>query len=220
MSEVGEQAIGLPRDFEGWWQAAGDWVEAPNQRRGGWSGMIRHRCGERIYYVKRQCNFLCRSPRHPLGWPTVAREYENIRRLAALGLNVPKPVFFGSRKSAEGFEGVLVTEELAGFADLHSQTGLEPAAVRSLAVEVGRMLGVMHRASLQHGCLYDNHIMVRWQGDQPVVALIDLEKLRKTLFSRRAVARDLRQFKRRQRVFDETAWAGMIAAHDAVMRAA
>ena len=115
-----------PLTFAEWWNAAGDWVEAPNQRRQGWSGMMRVRAGDRLFYVKKQCNHLYFSAKPPFRHPTVSREHENIVRLHALGVRVPSPVFHGTRYSAQGLEGILVTEELEGFFSLDAQTTLTP----------------------------------------------------------------------------------------------
>lgn len=203
----------LPGDFAGWWTAPGEWVEEPNQRRSGWSGMMRLRHDGRTYYIKKQCNHLCRTLRHPFGWPTVSREYENIRRLQALGITVPQPVFHGSRQSDEGHEGILVTDELAGFADLTAQSARSPAEKTKLAVAVGRMIGLLHRHNLQHSCLYDKHIMVRWQDEEPAVALIDLEKLHRAWLPGKAARHDLEQLQRHQKIWSAADWALLEQAH-------
>lgn len=205
----------LPRDFAAWWNAPGEWVEEPNRRRNGWSGMMRLAVAGQLYYVKKQCNHLCRTLAHPFGWPTASREHENIGWLQALGLCVPEPVFHGERKSTDGYEAILVTRELAGFVSLDRQTGLAPAARAALAAEVGRVLGRLHRARLQHSCLYDKHLMVRWQGGQPEIALIDLEKLRRPLLAWQAAGHDLAQLKRHQHIWSEDEWRLLEAAHRA-----
>ncbi len=213
MTMHNDPGLTLPTDFEGWWNVPEQWVEEPNQRRNGWSGMIRLRIDAQTYYVKKQCNHLYRSVRHPFGWPTVIREYENIVRLKSLGIRIPEPVFQGVRKRGEGLEALLVTEELTGFTSLGDQTGLDQASRETLAREVGRVLGIMHRAHLQHSCLYDKHIMIRWQDGTPEIALIDLEKLRKPLFPWRAGRHDLEQLKRRQSVWSEREWKLLEESH-------
>jgi len=61
--------------FEFYWQQQGEWVEEPNQRRGGESGVQRiHEANGRLLYVKRQVGHTYRSWRYPLGRPTVLRE--------------------------------------------------------------------------------------------------------------------------------------------------
>lgn len=203
----------LPDDFAGWWTAAGEWVEEPNQRRSGWSGMMRLRHGGRTYYIKKQCDHLCRTLRHPFGWPTASREFHNLLRLQRIGVPVPRPVFHGNRKTARGFEAVLVTEELVGYADLESQGERTPAEKSLLAAAVGQVLGLMHRHQLQHSSLYDKHIMVRWQDGRPQIALIDLETLRRAWLPGRAARRDLKQLKRRQKIWQAADWARLEEAH-------
>jgi hypothetical protein len=213
MSDENQPTIPLPDDFAAWWAAAGEWVEEPNQRRSGWSGMMRLHQNDQTYYVKKQCNHLCRTLRHPFGWPTVSREHDNIRRLQALGITVPQPVFHGSRRTAEGYEGLLVTEELAGFTDLAAQEHRSPAEKSRLAVAVGHMLGRMHRHNLQHSCLYDKHIMVRWQDGEPTVALIDLEKLHPAWLPGKAARHDMEQLQRHQKIWQAADWALLEEAH-------
>lgn len=210
----------MERDFDWWWTAPGEWVEPPNERRNGWSGMMRVWADERLYYVKRQRNHMCRTVRHPLGWPTTSREWQNLHRVRALGLGAPVPVFHATRPTAQGVEAVLVTEELAGYRDLAQFSDLEPEACQRLAQAVGHMLGVLHRHRLQHSSLYDKHIMIRPEGEGFHPALIDLEKMRVRLTRRGAAAHDLEQLQRRQKVLDATAWAVLCRAHTASFNAA
>jgi hypothetical protein len=213
MNKKNDIGNSIPADFEGWWNARGEWVEEPNQRRNGWSGMMRLRIGAQLYYIKKQCNHLFRSLRHPFGWPTASREYQNILTLKALGLHVPEPVFHGSRRNEHGFEAVLVTQELSGFSALSDQTGLELQAREALAREVGRILGIMHNAHLQHSCLYDKHVMARWQDALPEIALIDLEKLRRPVLPWRAARHDLDQLKRHQFIWTNSEWDLLEQSH-------
>ncbi|AUN94424.1 lipopolysaccharide kinase InaA family protein [Pseudazoarcus pumilus] len=204
------------RDFDFWWTVEGEWVEEPNRRRSGWSGMMRVRLDGRVFYVKRQLNHRCRTLSHPRGWPTASREWHYLHRLARIGVAAPVPVFHDVRRSSDGHEAVLVTEELLGFVDLAGWTGLEPPRRRRLAQSVGAMLGRLHRAHLQHSSLYDKHVMAREEGDGFAVALIDLEKMRPRLLARRGAARrDLDQLRRRQSLFDDDDWTALLAAHEA-----
>ena len=202
-----------PTDFDGWWNAPGNWIEEPNVRRAGWSGMVTTRIGETLYFVKKQNNHLYRSLAHPFGQPTTSREFANIRRLAARGIRVPEPVFHGSRKTSEGFAGLLVTRELVGFIAIADARDLSAAATSRLAEAVGRTIGRMHGAGLQHSCLYDKHVMFRWQGEQAEIALIDLEKLRRPYLPWRAARHDLDQLRRHQTLWDAADWQRLLAAH-------
>lgn len=200
-------------DFERWWNIDGEWVEEPNQRRNGWSGMMRAQVEGRTLFVKRQLNHQCRTWRHPLGWPTASREWHYLHRLHGLGIGAPSPVFHAARRSGDGVEAVLVTEELSGYQDLLEWGGLDGDSRSWLALAVGELLGRLHRARLQHSSLYDKHVMARREGERFVVALIDLEKMRPRLTAGMAAKHDLQQLRRRQRLFREEDWVGLRAAH-------
>ncbi len=203
----------LPETFDAWWSAPGAWVEEINQARDGWSGVMRVYCGQRLYYVKKQRNYLCRTMRHPFGCPTVSREFRNITQLAELGLRVPKPVFYGSRQHDNATEAILVTEELQGFVDLDQLSTLTETQRMALAQLAGKTIGTLHRSGFRHGCLYAKHLMARWINGEPEIALIDLEKLRLALWPKQAVRHDLEQLKRRQHLWDATHWQALLLAH-------
>ena len=196
-----------------WWNVAGEWVEAPNVRRHGWSGVLRVRHRDGLVYVKRQCNHLCRTPAHPFGWPTASREHLHLRTLRRLGLNAPVPLFHDVMRRAGAVEAVLVTAALDGFAPLNALPPLDHVERAALAREVGHVVGRMHRARIQHGCLYDKHIMVRWQSGAPEIALLDLEKARTRLTRRAAACHDLDQLGRHQNLWSVAEWTLLIATH-------
>ncbi len=206
-------------DFTYWWSLPGEWVEEPNERRSGWSGMIRAHVNGRTYYIKRQRNHSCHTLGHPFGWPTASREWHYLSRLRKLGLAVPTPRYHGTRRTAEGLEAILVTDELHGFTALNAQETLNAAQRTQLATTIGTMVGRLHRAHLQHGCLYGKHIMVRWQNDTPEVALIDLEKMRVRLHRGTAIQRDLDQLIRHQTIWSADDWAVLLAAHQRSLNA-
>ncbi len=202
-----------PDSFDYWWNVPGEWVEPPNERRNGWSGMLRVQTNDGLLYVKRQRNHLCRTLLHPFGWPTTSREWHYLHRLRQLGLNVPEPVFHAVRSQGADTEAVLVTRNLLGFTALDAQLDLDGEQRERLADALGADLARMHQARLQHSCLYDKHIMVRWQDATPTVALIDLEKMRPRLWSRSAARHDLKQLRRHQRIFREQEWARLLHAY-------
>lgn len=201
------------RGFEFWWQVPGEWVEEPNRRRSGWSGMVRVVLDGRMYYVKRQLNHRCYTLAHPFGWPTASREWQYLKRLQALGIGAPVGVFHGVRRTAAGVEALVVSEELYGFADLLGLESLDVAHKLVLARAVGELLGRLHREGLQHSSLYGKHVMARAQGDGFEVALIDLEKMRPRWRAGVAARRDLEQLRRHQRIFDEAQWTVLLDAH-------
>lgn len=214
--------------FERWWQCEGDWVEPPNSRRDGESGVKRVSDPQLgLLYVKLQTNHLYRSLRYPLGRPTVLRECDALRAVAALGISVPEIVFAGDRKQGRQWQAVLVTRALEGYRDLfywdlrRSQAVIGDERHREMALAVGKMLGVLHGHHWQHTNLYPNHVFVSSEsGDEPLrVALIDLENSRRRLSASRAAARDLLQLRKRCPMFSEADWALLMREHAASMAA-
>jgi len=71
--------------FEYFWRQQGEWVEEPNRRRGGESGVQRVMGPTgRLLYSKRQTGHIYRSWLHPFGRPTVLRERDALKGLRAL----------------------------------------------------------------------------------------------------------------------------------------
>jgi len=210
-----------PFSLDHFWQAHGEWVEAPNQRRGGESGVKRVQAidGETLY-VKRQVGHVYRSWLHPLGRPTVLRERAALTALRDLGVKVPAIVFCNVQRDPDNqWRGVLVTRALDGFQDLaawsatadwqHAEPALQEALLQALALTLARM----HRARWQHGCLYEKHVFVRVVGQahksQVQIALLDLEKSRRRISASHAAQHDLKQL-RRHSSFSEAQWSRLL----------
>ena len=209
----------LPKTFADWWGLAGEWIEPPNQRRGGWSGVQYCVLNNRRYYIKKQCNHTYLTLGWPIRRPTVGREYRSIERLAKLGVPTPEPVFFGEQRSDEGLLAILVTAELSGFAPLSEQQDITPRQRTMLAEEAGSTVARFHRASLQHRALYDKHIMVRWPTpDSPEIALLDLEGMRFVGLPFLAARRDLAQLHRRQAIWGDADWEVLLRSHAQAMQ--
>lgn len=72
--------------FDFYWRQQGEWVEEPNQRRGGESGVQRLDDGNgKLLYAKRQVGHIYRSLLHPFGRPTVLRELDALNSFEQLG---------------------------------------------------------------------------------------------------------------------------------------
>jgi len=191
--------------FEELWALKAEWFEEPNVRRGGWSGVCRivlprANGGELGLFLKRQENHQRRDWRHPVrGEPTFAREFRMLRYLQEKGVPAPRPVFYGSGFVKDDARGILMTEELAGFRPLDSVTAElfamghpSLATQRTLLRAAAGVVRALHDAGVQHSSLYPKHIFVRQRdGADPEAALIDLEKSRTTLLSRRRMFHDL-----------------------------
>lgn len=189
--------------FQYWWQQQGDWVEEPNARRGGKSGVQRLLDETGVLYAKKQIGHIYRSLLHPQGRPTVLRERSALLALDALGVPVPKLIYCGvERDPQQGWRGLLVTAELEGFMDIQSwyAKGGREACGETVHTEllqlVGATLARMHLGRWQHGCLYAKHVFVNLAGETPQVALLDLEKSRRRLTRIQAAQHDLPQLRR------------------------
>lgn len=224
------QGEALASTFERWWHTQGEWVEAPNQRRSGESGVQRIRTkAQQLLYSKRQTGHLYRCWRHPLGRPTILRELQAMQALDKLGIRVPKLVYCAAQKSAGQWRALLVTEALEGFVSLEqwyaSSNALRASAALNhhLLQQLAVMLSRLHLVGWQHGCLYPKHIFIKCHsartGDWVELALLDLEKSRQRLFGAAASRHDLSQLYRHRGAMPESDWQTFVATYSSFMRA-
>lgn len=215
------QVLGLvdgraDKHFMAWWLRPGDWVEPPNQRRGGESGVQRVQDDSTLCYVKRQVGHIYRSVLHPLGRPTILREAAALHAWQKLGVRVPQVRYVGARSSSGAWQALLVTEALDGFEDLeqwYAGGGRERCgeALHVIVLQrLGATLARLHEGRWQHGCLYPKHIFLALRGDGEVeIALLDLEKSRRRLLRKRAARHDFRQL-RRHSSWNDADWAQLL----------
>src|SRR6185503_4684835 len=117
------------RSFDDFWKLEAKWFEEPNQRRGGWSGVVRCELklpegGTTRVFLKRQENHITRTFAHPIrGLPTFVREFENIMRCRERGIPSLTPLYFACRTEGGNKRAVLLTEELVGFRSLKELAG-------------------------------------------------------------------------------------------------
>lgn len=195
-------------DFVAFWELERAWVEAPNHRRGGWSGVVKLSLdspeGRRHFFVKRQERHSFRTARHGFRKrPTLAREFEALVRLRAGGVPVPEVAFFGRR----GSRAVLVLPELTGFRSLKEWIRLwekegwpDRSTRRRIAEAVAAAIAALHRSSWCHRALHDKHVFLKLDplgAEMPEVRLIDLERARSSFFRKRAIVKDLGPLYRR-----------------------
>ncbi len=213
-------------DFEALWALQVAWHEAPNERRGGWSGVGRHILHDgTAVFLKRQDNHLCRTIRHPVrGIPTFYREYTNILRLQALRIGAVEALYYGDRDAGDHWRAILLTRALDGFVSLDEWNETHrtaPAPLRqSVIAAVAQACARLHHHRLQHSCLYGKHLFVSRQtatdhstARTDDVRFIDLEKLRLG-FSRKGVsAHDLDQLMRHTPGWNEQDKAAFLAAY-------
>ncbi|MBA1202430.1 InaA protein [Pseudomonas capeferrum] len=212
---------GQSSQFDYYWDQQGEWVEEPNQRRGGESGVQRlsDESGQMLY-AKRQVGHIYRSILHPFGRPTVLRELDALSSFEQLGVRVPHIVFCGVERDAQHqWRALLVSKALDGFVDIDSwyadgaRERYDQALHDKVLEDLARNLSRMHRGHWQHGCLYGKHVFVKITGEGPSasaqVALLDLEKCRRRISCRRAAGNDLSQL-RRHSSLNEAEWQKLL----------
>lgn len=194
-------------DFDALWALKLQAVDEPNTERGGWSSVYRLELGEHAYYLKRQSNHLTRTLSRPLGEPTFAREFRNIRRYAERGIPALQAAFFGERRLPGEQRAILLTRALDGWQDLDSwlqgwaqRSELQRADILRACGELARRL---HGARQVHGCFYPKHIFLREDDEGFRAQLIDLEKTRPLLLGERDRIRDLEPLLRRASVWSD-----------------
>ena len=179
-------------DFDALWDLKADWFEAPNHRRGGWSGVSRCELdrpegGKVAVFLKRQENHKARIWSHPVhGAPTFLREFKHIMHYRECGVATLEPVYFGMHKAGKDYRAILVTEELTGFVAMEDRVqdwlehGAPPRKERLLHLKaVATLLRTMHDHGIQHNCYFPKHVFTRINDDGSVDArVIDLEKSR------------------------------------------
>ncbi|RMP13871.1 InaA protein [Pseudomonas syringae pv. delphinii] len=225
--EMGLQSLKEPvensvqDEFSHFWSQHGEWVEEPNVRRGGESGVQRLVMDNgQTLYAKRQTGHIYRSLLHPLGRPTVLREREALEGLRKLGVVVPEVVFCGAERGEDNaWRALLVTVALDGFDEIEkwlAAGGRERHGelfYERMLKEVASTLARMHLGRWQHSCLYIKHVFVRVAGDGPdakvEVALLDLEKGRRRLTAQGAAQHDMKQL-RRHSSFSAADWQKLI----------
>lgn len=206
------QAVGLDT-FQALWTCDAAWVEEPNFKRQGWSGVgrieLNNAASPRIgMYLKRQENHGYRSLANPFRYqPTAYREYKRLVAMQAAGITTPDILYYGERRHGRKLQAILMTREIPPSIPLDDYLSLsperDPAEVDQVILDTAALIAKLHRHHFQHCALYGKHILISGidtaaeTGSRLVPYLIDVEKSRWRL-SRLAIAvRDLNQFQRR-----------------------
>lgn len=234
---MGVQAVKEPvaasqkQRFKHFWDQRGEWVEEPNVRRGGESGVQRVITSDgKMFYSKRQTGHIYRSLLHPLGRPTVLRERDALEGLRRLDVVVPEIVYCGAERDEQNqWRALLVTVELEGFVEIdnwYAAGGRERHGElfwEQMLREVANTLARMHSGRWQHSCLYSKHIFVRVTGEgeqaQVQVALLDLEKGRRRWTALGAAQHDMKQL-RRHSSFADADWRKLVYFYQAAFGSA
>jgi len=202
--------------FNDWWTRTGEWVEEPNQRRGGESGvqlLIPENTDQPRLYSKRQINHTYSSLRYPFGHPTALREKNALLALQRLGVKAPKLVFYETVKKGQDWYALLVTEELKDFISLeewYDQQSSQPAGstlINAVLKEIANSLYKMHLGGWQHGCCYAKHVFIKAHPNWAIeVALLDLEKARRRWPASKAAVNDIKQLGRHRGAMPDADW--------------
>lgn len=180
-------------NFSSLWHRYTNWFEAPNIRRGGWSGVIRQSIvtatGAVDVFIKRQENHISKTWRHPFkGEATFCKEYRNIQRLTQKHIPTLTTLFF----EQQGMKAILATKALKDYEPLpNASLALNSDQKRLLLTQIADHLRLMHRHHFQHNCLYAKHIFVKRFDGEWQIRFIDLEKLKWRFFRNAAVYKDL-----------------------------
>ena len=218
------ETVKLPGMFEQFWNLPEQWIEEPNARRKGVSGVVRTTLNQEVVYVKKQLNHLHYSLPYPMGRPTALREADAIATVRALGINAPEIIHCESRRIDGNYHTILVTKALESFlalddfaAQVKNQDELDNyKLIRAVALT----LAILHSNRWQHSALYAKHILVRKQAGDYKVALIDLEKMRRRLTFQQASLHDIDQFSRHQTCWHQMRWQQFLDEYQRALAAA
>lgn len=203
--------------FERFWAINLTWFEPPNYRRGGWSGVgrmsLQDESGHDLnVFVKKQKNHAFTSLRSGLRKrPTLEREFINIVRYQKLGIPTLEPLFYDFQTEDGRIKAILVTKALDGYISFDTllERWAEPqvkAIQRILLQKIAVALRNLHALNLKHNCFYPKHVLLRFPDDDlekvknlsdVKLRIIDLEKMRRTVFRKSAAVRDLASFYKR-----------------------
>ncbi len=192
------------RDFE--------WFEAPNRRRGGWSGVARivlnpeaPESEQRAVFLKIQQNHFYIAPntffRKRL---TFEREFAAMQALQPHCQAIPKVILF-ARWSRDGDQGcVLITEALDTWHPLrhwllgkHSTPPPDQETLHRCLRAIATTAREIHQAGWVHMCFSAKHLFLKEQDDGSFAArVVDLEKTRKRIGLGRRTSKDCSHFMR------------------------
>jgi len=203
--------------FKDLWEIKSGFIEEPNYRRGGWSGIIlyeiRLQNGQPLKIViKRQENHTFRSLLHPLrGTPTLFREYNNICRFEKCAIPTLEPLYYGERRAGGNIQAVLVIRFLEGYRNLDEvlkEAGENEVSGQNYIIDsVAGMIAQVHSHRFQHSCLYGKHVFVKTGKEEPSdTRLIDLEKMHSGLSRFSVAVHDLGALFRHSRWPGDDTW--------------
>lgn len=207
------------QSFDYWWTKEGTWFEEPNQRRGGFSGVLTTvNDKNELLFIKRQEAHIFRSIRYPFSAPTILREYHAYLALDKINIKTPELVYCGRQAK----KAILVTKALTGFISLEqwlneraASGNIDTSASLQIMESIGHTLAQMHKHRLQHNCLHSKHFFICiHNASTPEIALLDLEKMRKRLSVKQAASHDMLHLKKHTKpLLQELEWQHLITSY-------
>lgn len=191
-------------NFQELWAAELPWVEEPNYRRGGWSGVARYQMDahspESIVYIKRQQNHVFRPWSNPKrGLPTFYREVRNILYFTMHGIPVVTPIFFDMREQDGNQQAILVTKALIGYRSLEDLIPMwqrdgypNEDTAKAIIGKIAAALRKIHQLGYRHGAFKSKHIFIKYDETEVSadVRLLDFEVSRKVRRKHRRIMPD------------------------------
>ena len=189
-----------------------DWFEAPNKRRGGWSGVTRIVLNPEAAPQEQQAVFLKIQQNHFYRAPSTlflkrlsfAREFEALQALAPVVNCMPNLLLFAQWKH-EGNQGsLIVTEALEGLQpfdhwlrEQKNTASPQTEPIQKALQSIANAAREVHNAGWAHFGFYPKHAFIRKdENGAYTTCLIDLEKARQPLRSTQSTVEDVSRFLR------------------------
>ncbi len=131
---------------------------------------LRLALGRHVVHVKRT------KPRGGRG-PSASAEALAGERVRALGIPVPPLIFQGGDGEGGALAGTLDLAPARPLDDCLREGALSRVDRRRVLHQLALVAAVLHGAGLHHRDFYANHVLVEPGRDEPVVAVIDWERL-------------------------------------------
>ena len=190
-----------------------DWFEAPNRRRGGWSGVTRLVLNpdaapqdQQAVFLKIQQNHFYRAPStFFLKRLSFAREFDALQALAPVVSCMPNLLQF-TQWQHDGNQGsLIITEALEGLQPFdqwlreqkNAATPHKSEPIRKALQSIASAAREVHNAGWAHFGFYPKHAFIRKdENGNYSTCLIDLEKARQPLRSSQCTIEDVSRFLR------------------------
>jgi hypothetical protein len=206
-----------------------DWFEAPNRRRGGWSGVTRIVLNpeaapqdQQAVFLKIQQNHFYRAPSTFFSKQlTFKREFEVLQQLSTATASIPELALFATWQTGSDVGAILVTRALDDWYPLNNwlsgQKGLSAPneATSTQALEaIAQGAREIHAAGWVHLCFSGKHLFVRPESDDRCQScVIDMEKARKHLSMAHRIRKDCSHFMRHTRGLSEAQKIAFLKAY-------